>query len=73
MTAILGTFRFDRLLDYGDELDEKKAGKVIKSHFRRLNGKIEKKLKKRNKRRLEKGQLTLPYLLPSWLPNGVQA
>ena len=72
MCSNLATLRFDKLFDYSAELEDGEAGKVIKSTFERLSREIEHKLEKRNRRRLENGQLTFPYLLPSWLPNGVQ-
>ena len=72
MCSSLATFRFDKLFDYGAELVDKRAGALIKLHYYRLAWSVEAQLKLRNKIRFARGQLTFPYLLPSWLPNGVQ-
>ena len=68
----IGTFRYDRILDYADKLQDKKAKALITKYKSKLDGEIEEILEKRNKERLKQGHLTYPYLQPKWLPNGVQ-
>jgi hypothetical protein len=68
----LGSYRYDRLFDYGKNLDDMKGKAVVVRYFDRLNQVVEPLLAKRNKLRLTCGHLTFPYLLPKWVPNGVQ-
>ena len=68
----IGAFRYDKLFDYGDELEDKLAGTIVKWHHDYLQGVVDALLNERNKKRLEEGHLTYPYFLSRWLPNGIQ-
>ena len=69
---VLSVFRYDSLFDYSGELEDPLAREVVYKHHCKLVKKIQPKLERRNKRRFHEGHLTYPYLLPRWLPNGVQ-
>ncbi|XP_031574298.1 uncharacterized protein LOC116308077 [Actinia tenebrosa] len=69
----LSTFRYDRLFDYGEHLDDPKARQVLYRYFSVLTEQVEPLLDERNKERLRDGHLTYPYLLPRWMPNGIQS
>jgi hypothetical protein len=67
---VLGTFRYDRLFDYGEFLDDPEARQVLYRHFSVLTEEVEPLLNERD--RLRDGHLTYPYMSPRWLPNGIQ-
>ena len=68
----IGTLRYDRLFDYAEKLQDPTAKAIVAAHKLNLDNEIQTKLEKRNKKRLDEGHLTYPYLLPKWIPNGVQ-
>ncbi|KAJ7384832.1 hypothetical protein OS493_019509 [Desmophyllum pertusum] len=68
----LGTFRFDTLFDYGNELDDIKAVNLINSYYGYLMEVVQPLMQDLNQERKDKGQLTYPYLTPRWVPNGIQ-
>ncbi|XP_031560850.1 arachidonate 5-lipoxygenase-like [Actinia tenebrosa] len=68
----LSSLRLDRLFDYGPLLEDSRAREVLYKHYSNLVNKVELVLDERNKNRHNTGFLTYPYLLPRWLPNGVQ-
>ncbi|KAK3741230.1 hypothetical protein QZH41_017138 [Actinostola sp. cb2023] len=68
----IGTFRYDRIFDYADKLQDARAKAIITRYKRKMDGPIEAMLEERNRKRLRQGHLTYPYLQPKWLPNGVQ-
>ena len=68
----LANYRFDSLFDYGSQLPDKPGREVISSWYNFLQQILQPHLEKRNLRRLQKGHLTYPYLLPRWVPNGIQ-
>lgn len=68
----LSSFRYDRLLDYGFLLDDKTATQIVYRHHCSLMSGVQETLEQRNEARKQAGKLTYPYLLPKWLPNGIQ-
>ncbi|KAJ7321448.1 hypothetical protein OS493_035022 [Desmophyllum pertusum] len=68
----LSNYRYDSLFDYGSQLPDKPGREVISKWYNYLQRRVQPYIEKRNKDRLEKGHLTYPYLLPRWVPNGIQ-
>ncbi|XP_068762352.1 polyunsaturated fatty acid 5-lipoxygenase-like isoform X1 [Montipora capricornis] len=68
----LGVFRFDSLFDYGNELQDHKATNLLNAYYTYLLRNVQPRLQQINKAREESGDLTYPYVIPRWLPNGVQ-
>nr|BAK20442.1 lipoxygenase [Actineria villosa] len=68
----IGTFRYDKIFDYADKLQDSKAKEIVSAHKLKLDKDVQQELEKRNKERLDEGHLTYPYLLPKWITNGVQ-
>ena len=68
----LATFRFDTLFDYGNELQDTKAAITVNSYYRYLMDVVQPRMQELNQKRKERGHLTYPYLIPQWLPNGIQ-
>ena len=68
----LGTYHYDRLFDYYEELPDPRASKVVRKYYDYVRDIINPKLKERNNRRFLQGRLTYPYLEHNWLPNGIQ-
>ncbi len=68
----LANYRFDSLFDYGSQLPDKAGREVVVKWFNFLQQTLQPYLEKRNLRRLKEGHLTYPYLLPRWVPNGIQ-
>ncbi|XP_078353116.1 polyunsaturated fatty acid 5-lipoxygenase-like [Oculina patagonica] len=68
----LSNYRFDTLFDYGSQLPDKPARQVISKWFNYLQRSVQPCIEKRNRDRLAKGHLSYPYLLPRWIPNGIQ-
>lgn len=69
----LGTFRFDSLFDYGNELEDPKATKVVNDFYCFLMRVLQPKMQLINRKREKYGYLTYPYFIPRWLPNGIQS
>lgn len=69
---MLATLRFDTLYDYGNELQDSKAQEVVKRYYTYLMNVVQPGLETENEKRLSNGDLTYPYFLPKWLPNGIQ-
>ncbi|XP_027036056.1 arachidonate 5-lipoxygenase-like isoform X1 [Pocillopora damicornis] len=68
----LATFRFDSLFDYGNELEDPKAAKLVNYYYCFLMRVLQPKMQLINQRREKYGYLTYPYLIPRWMPNGIQ-
>ncbi|XP_078378230.1 polyunsaturated fatty acid 5-lipoxygenase-like isoform X2 [Oculina patagonica] len=68
----LGTFRFDTLFDYGNELDDRKAVNLVNGYYSYLMHVVQPHMQEENRKRQEKDDLTYIYLIPRWLPNGIQ-
>ncbi|KAM7430757.1 hypothetical protein ABFA07_018586 [Porites harrisoni] len=68
----LTALRFDSLFDYGNSLEDSKAANIINNHYSYLMRVVQPKLQERNKKRKDKDDLTYPYFIPRWIPNGVQ-
>ncbi|XP_032236516.2 polyunsaturated fatty acid 5-lipoxygenase [Nematostella vectensis] len=68
----LGVLRLDHLFDYGPNLDDMRARAILSKHYDRLSRRVGGILEERNKNRYQNGHLTYPYLMPRWLPNGIQ-
>ncbi|KAL9951788.1 hypothetical protein ACROYT_G044515 [Oculina patagonica] len=68
----MANYRFDSLFDYGSQLSDKPGREVVVKWFNFLQQSLQPHLEKRNLHRLKKGHLTYPYLLPRWVPNGIQ-
>jgi 3-mercaptopyruvate sulfurtransferase SseA len=67
----LGSLRFDNLLDYGPQMVDQDASKVVKKHYRILNTRVKAIIDQRNDERFKEGHLTYPYLKPGWIPNSI--
>ena len=68
----VGTYHYDTLFDYYEQLTDSRASEVVKKYYNFVKHNINPDLKKRNNRRLSKGHLSYPYLEHYWLPNGIQ-
>lgn len=68
----LGSLRFDTLFDYGNELEDNNAVNLVNRYYSYLMHVVQPRMQEENRKRKEKGQLTYPYFIPKWLPNGVQ-
>lgn len=68
----LSNYRFDSLFDYGSQLPHKPGREVISKWFNFLQRRVQPYIEMRNIDRLKKDHLTYPYLLPRWIPNGIQ-
>ncbi|XP_068671928.1 polyunsaturated fatty acid 5-lipoxygenase-like isoform X1 [Montipora foliosa] len=68
----LASFRFDSLFDYGNELRDIKAVNIINRHYEDLMLRVQTHMQQTNEEREKIGDLTYPYLIPRWIPNGVQ-
>nr|XP_058945590.1 polyunsaturated fatty acid 5-lipoxygenase-like [Pocillopora verrucosa] len=68
----LSLFRFDSLFDYGNELLDPEAVKLVNGYYTYLMNVIQPKMQEKNRKRKEDNYLTYPYFIPRWLPNGVQ-
>ncbi|XP_068673786.1 polyunsaturated fatty acid 5-lipoxygenase-like isoform X2 [Montipora foliosa] len=68
----LASFRFDSLFDYGNELQDIKAVNIINRHYEDLMLRVQTHMQQTNEEREKIGDLTYPYLIPRWIPNGVQ-
>ncbi|KAL9951790.1 hypothetical protein ACROYT_G044517 [Oculina patagonica] len=68
----LSNYRFDTLFDYGSQLPDKPAREVISKWFNYLQRGVQPHIEKRNRERIAKDHLSYPYLLPRWIPNGIQ-
>lgn len=69
---ILSLFRFDSLFDYGNELLDPEAVKLVNGYYTYLMNVIQPQMQEKNRKRKEDNYLTYPYLIPRWLPNGIQ-
>ena len=68
----LASLRFDSLFDYGNNLEDSKAANIVNNHYSYLMRVVQPKLQERNKKRKDNDDLTYPYFIPRWIPNGVQ-
>ena len=68
----LAAFRFDSLFDYGNELQDNKAANLINGYYSYLMHVVQPRMQEMNRQRKGKGYLTYPYLIPRWIPNGIQ-
>lgn len=68
----LASFRFDSLFDYGNELQDIQAVNIVNRHYQDLMRIVQPQLQETNRKRKEHGDLTYPYMIPRWIPNGVQ-
>jgi len=68
----LASFRYDTLFDYHDKLDDEEAKKIVRKYYNRLRETVQPDLEREDNKRLANGDLTYPYYLPSWMPNGIQ-
>ena len=68
----LSLFRFDSLFDYGNELLDPEAVKLVNGYYTYLMNVIQPQMQEKNRKRKEDNYLTYPYLIPRWLPNGIQ-
>ena len=72
LVATLASYRFDTLFDYGNDLKDMKAVKLLNRYFGHLMNDVQPKMQEKNQQRKKEGYLTYPYFIPRWLPNGVQ-
>ncbi|KAL9951789.1 hypothetical protein ACROYT_G044516 [Oculina patagonica] len=68
----LANYRFDSLFDYGSQLSDKRGREAVVKWFNKLHYSLQPYLENVNLQRLKEGHLTYPYLLPRWIPNGIQ-
>ena len=68
----LATLRFDSLFDYGNELKDIKAVNLVNGYYSYLMHIVQPRMQEVNRKRKENDDLTYPYLIPRWLPNGIQ-
>ena len=68
----LASYRFDTLFDYGNDLKDMRAVKLLNHYFGQLMNDVQPRLQAKNQQRKKDGYLTYPYFIPRWLPNGVQ-
>ena len=71
-SSALASYRFDTLFDYGNDLKDIRAAKLLNRYFGHLINVVQPKMQETNRQRKDDGDLTYPYLIPRWLPNGVQ-
>ena len=71
-TNALALYRFDTIFDYGNNLQETRAVKLLNQYFGYLMNVVQPEMQLKNQRRKDNGDLTYPYLIPRWLPNGIQ-
>ncbi|XP_074609019.1 allene oxide synthase-lipoxygenase protein-like isoform X2 [Acropora palmata] len=71
-TNSLALYRFDTIFDYGNNLQETRAVKLLNQYFGHLMNVVQPEMQLKNQQRKEDGDLTYPYLIPRWLPNGIQ-
>lgn len=69
---VLASFRFDSLFDYGNELQDIEAVNIVNRYYQDLMRIVQPQLQETNRKRKENGDLTYPYMIPRWIPNGVQ-
>lgn len=69
---VLASFRFDSLFDYGNELQDIEAVNIVNRHYQDLMRIVQPQLQETNRKRKDNGDLTYPYMIPRWIPNGVQ-
>ena len=68
----LALYRFDTIFDYGNDLEDIRAVKLLNQYFGHLMTVVQPEMQEKNRQRKEDGDLTYPYFIPRWLPNGVQ-
>jgi len=68
----LSLYRYDTIFDYGNNLNDTRAVKLLNRYFSRLMNDIQPEMQDTNEQRKINGSLTYPYLIPRWLPNGIQ-
>ncbi|XP_068680871.1 allene oxide synthase-lipoxygenase protein-like [Montipora foliosa] len=71
-TNSLALYRFDTIFDYGNNLKETRAVKLLNRYFGHLMNVVQPEMQEKNQQRKEDGDLTYPYFIPRWLPNGIQ-
>ena len=71
MSVILSSIRINRLFDYSKRMSDERARHLVEYTYQRLNTNVQEKLKSRNQRRFQRGDLTYQYLEPIWLPNSI--
>ena len=71
-TNALASYRFDTIFDYGNNLKETGAVELLNQYFGYLMNIVQPEMQQKNRQRKEDGDLTYPYLIPRWLPNGIQ-
>ena len=69
----IGALRCDKLLDYGEQLEDSLAGAIVKGHHEYLQGVVDVLIADRNRQRLADGHQTYPYFLSRWMTNSIQA
>ena len=68
----LALYRLDTLFDYGNNLGDINAVNLINEYYSYLIYEVQPKMQEVNEERKERGDLTYPYLIPRWIPNGIQ-
>ena len=68
---LVGTLHYDELFDYSTQLDDEAARKLVSRYHKLLKTKVKPLFEERRKKRLAKGQLTYPYMDPSFITNSI--
>jgi len=68
----LALYRYDSLFDYGNFLQDNQAVKLVNGYYSHLMNVVQPRMQEKNRLRKESADLTYPYLVPRWLPNGIQ-
>lgn len=68
----LAAFRFDSLFHYGNELQDSNAVNLVNGYYSYLMHVVQPRMQKMNEQRKKGGDLTYPYFIPRWMPNGIQ-
>jgi len=60
------------LFDYGNNLEDIKALNLINDYYSYLLYEVQPEMQEVNEERKKRGDRTYPYLIPRWIPNGIQ-
>jgi len=71
-TNSLALYRYDTIFDYGNDLKDIRAVKLLNLYFGHLTNVLQPEMQEKNEQRKDDGYLTYPYFIPRWLPNGIQ-
>ena len=61
----------NRIFDYYEKVKDESFGELVRKHYHRMNGCVQKKLSERNAERKNDGRLGYQFLEPRWLTNSI--